>query len=87
MNNRIKIMKKSYFSKEETVPMELASCCIIKTINNLLIESQVPPNIMYEIDTTIFSFGKNYQEYKKLKIAFIKAACQFIEQNLYKTGE
>ena len=60
-------MKKSYFSKEETVPMELASCCIIKTINNLLIESQVPPNIMYEIDTTIFSFGKNYQEYKELK--------------------
>ena len=87
MDNKIKIIKKDYIDKKEAASIEIASCCIIKTINNLLIEDNSAPNIMYEMDNTIFSFGENCQDYKRLKISFIRAACQFIEQNIYRIGD
>lgn len=87
MDKKIKIVKESSIDEKEITPIEIASCCIIKTINNLLVKSQGTPNIMYEMDNTIVSFGANCQEYERLKISFIMAACQFIEQNIYKIGD
>lgn len=87
MNNKIKIIERNHIDDNNAISMKVASCCIIKTINNLMIKAQIPPNIMYEIDTTIFSFGENYKDYEHSKISFIMTACQFIEQNIYKTGD